>query len=50
MSNFWSLSPDDRKRLIRAAIRERYDLAMEMENLKESIKQYNMIREVYEVK
>jgi hypothetical protein len=47
VSNVWALSPDDRRRMIRAAVRERYESAMD--DLKDSIRQYNMIREIYEV-
>ncbi|CAI8051442.1 Helicase required for RNAi-mediated heterochromatin assembly 1 [Geodia barretti] len=46
VSNVWALSPDDRRRMIRAATRERYESAMD--DLKDSIRQYNMIRELYE--
>ena len=47
VSNVWALTPDDRRRMIRAATRERYESAMD--DLKDSIRQYNMIRELYEV-
>ena len=47
MSNVWALSLDHRRRMIRAAARECYESAMD--DLKDSIRQYNMIRELYEV-
>ena len=43
----WSLTPTDRRRLIVASLRDRYEQAME--RLKEAVKQYNMARESYEV-
>ena len=43
----WALSLEGRRQLIRSALRNHYDSAME--NFKESIRQYNTIREVYEV-
>ena len=48
VSNVWELSLDDRRRLVRGAARKRYESAME--DFKDSIKKYNMIREIYEVK
>ena len=48
VSKVWELGPHDRRRLIRTALRDRYQSALE--NFKESIRQYNMIREVYEVR
>ena len=48
VSNVWELSLDDRRRLVRGAVGKRYESAME--DFKDSIKKYNMIREIYEVK
>ena len=47
VSNVWELSGDDRRRLITASLKCRYDIAME--ELKESMKQYNITRDIYEV-
>ena len=47
VSNVWELNGDDRRRLIVSALRDRYERAME--ELKESMKAYNMTREIYQV-
>ena len=48
VDNVWKLDPEDRRRLILQSRRDRY--AMAMEELKDSIKQYNVTRELYEVR
>ena len=47
VTNVWEMSGDERRRLIVSALRDRYERAME--DLTESMKQYNIIREEYEV-
>lgn len=46
--NVWKLDPEGRRRLITHSHRDRYVMAME--ELKDSIKQYNVTRELYEVR
>ena len=43
----WSLSAEDRRRLILSSLRDRYELAME--KLKCCMKHYNLLFERYEV-
>ena len=47
VTNVWEMNGDERRRLIVSALRDRYERAME--ELTESMKQYNIIREEYEV-
>lgn len=48
VDNVWKLDPEGRRRLIIQSCRDRYVMAME--ELKDSIKQYNVTRELYEVR
>ena len=47
VSNVWEFNGDDRRRLIVSSLRDRHERAME--ELKESMKIYNMTREIYQV-
>ena len=47
VSNMWELNADCRRLLITSFFSYHYDMAME--ELKESMREYNMILEIYEV-
>ena len=47
VSNVWNLDGENRRRLVTASLKDRYERAME--DLKEKMKHYNTTRESYEV-